>query len=79
MMAGPSPDWLETVASVFSFSLLIPVIAVITNFLGTFATAPKRKSICWAHTKVFDGWNYLLLVDLYSGTYAGNSGFKCNH
>ena len=43
MMAGPSPDWLETVASVFSFSLLIPVIAVITNFLGTFATAPKEN------------------------------------
>ena len=42
MMAGPSPDWLETVASVFSFSLLIPVIAVITN-LGTFATAPKEN------------------------------------
>ena len=41
MLHGPSANWLETVASVFSFSLIIPVIAVITNFLGTFASSPK--------------------------------------
>lgn len=43
MLHGPSANWLETVASVFSFSLIIPVIAVIVNFLGTFATTPKER------------------------------------
>ena len=41
MIHGPVSYWLQTVAIIFSFSLIIPVIAVITNFFGTFATAPR--------------------------------------
>ena len=41
MIHGPQPHWLQTVAIIFSFSLIIPVMAVVTNFFGTFATAPR--------------------------------------
>jgi len=41
MIYGPQPYWLQTVAIIFSFSLIIPVVAVVTNFFGTFATAPR--------------------------------------
>ena len=41
MIHGPVSYWLQTVAIIFSFSLIIPVMAVITNFFGTFATAPR--------------------------------------
>lgn len=41
MIFGPQPYWLQTVAIIFSFSLIIPVLAVVTNFFGTYATAPK--------------------------------------
>jgi cbb3-type cytochrome oxidase subunit 1 len=41
MIHGPQPYWLQTVAIIFSWSLIIPVMAVITNFFGTFATAPR--------------------------------------
>lgn len=41
MINGPVSYWLQTVAIIFSFSLIIPVMAVITNFFGTFATAPR--------------------------------------
>lgn len=41
MLHGPQPYWLQTVAIIFSWSLIIPVMAVITNFFGTFATAPR--------------------------------------
>jgi cytochrome c oxidase cbb3-type subunit 1 len=42
MLHGPQPYWLQTVAIIFSFSLVIPVVAVVTNFFGTFATAPRK-------------------------------------
>ena len=42
MIHGPISHWLQTVSIIFSFSLIIPVIAVITNFFGTFATAPRK-------------------------------------
>lgn len=42
MLHGPVSHWLQTVAIIFSFSLIIPVVAVITNFFGTFATAPRN-------------------------------------
>lgn len=35
MIYGPIPYWLQTVATVFSFLLFIPVFSVITNFFGT--------------------------------------------
>ncbi len=41
MLHGPEPYWLQTVSIIFSWSLIIPVMAVITNFFGTFATAPR--------------------------------------
>jgi cytochrome c oxidase cbb3-type subunit 1 len=43
MINGPVSYWLQTVAIIFSFSLIIPVMAVITNFFGTFATAPRAN------------------------------------
>jgi cytochrome c oxidase cbb3-type subunit 1 len=67
MMAGPSPDWLETVASVFSFSLLIPVIAVITNFLGTFATAPKENRFAGPIPKFLMGGTIYYLLTCIQG------------
>jgi cytochrome c oxidase cbb3-type subunit I len=41
MIHGPISYWLQTVAILFSFSLIIPVVAVITNFLATFRAAPR--------------------------------------
>lgn len=35
MIYGPIPYWLQTVATIFSFLLFIPVFAVVTNFFGT--------------------------------------------
>lgn len=35
MIYGPIPYWLQTVATIFSFLLFIPVIALVTNFFGT--------------------------------------------
>jgi cytochrome c oxidase cbb3-type subunit I len=35
MIYGPIPYWLQTLATIFSFLLFIPVFAVITNFFGT--------------------------------------------
>ena len=61
LLYGPGPDWLETVAIVFSVSLLIPVWTVLVNFWGTL----KGKwhlffddiSTKWL---VFGGWWYFL-------------------
>ena len=63
MLHGPSANWLETVASVFSFSLIIPVIAVITNFLGTFSAADKKVRYDGPVSKfLFVGTIYYLLT-----------------
>ena len=35
MIYGPIPYWLQTVATIMSFLLFIPVVAAVTNFLGT--------------------------------------------
>ena len=35
MIYGPIPYWLQTVATIFSFLLFIPVVALVTNFFGT--------------------------------------------
>ena len=35
MIYGPIPYWLQTVATIFSFLLFIPVFSVVTNFFGT--------------------------------------------
>jgi cytochrome c oxidase cbb3-type subunit 1 len=35
MIYGPIPYWLQTVATIFSFLLFIPVFAAVTNFFGT--------------------------------------------
>ncbi|BDI28956.1 hypothetical protein CCAX7_10070 [Capsulimonas corticalis] len=35
MIYGPIPYWLQTVATIFSFLLFIPVLSVVTNFFGT--------------------------------------------
>ncbi|MCP4455390.1 MAG: cytochrome oxidase [Planctomycetes bacterium] len=42
MIHGPISYWLQTVAILFSFSLIIPVVAVVTNFFGTFSAAPRE-------------------------------------
>ena len=35
MIYGPIPYWLQTVATIFSFLLFIPVLSAVTNFFGT--------------------------------------------
>jgi len=35
MIYGPIPYWLQTVATIFSFLLFIPVLSLVTNFFGT--------------------------------------------
>jgi cytochrome c oxidase cbb3-type subunit 1 len=35
MIYGPIPYWLQTVATIMSFMLFIPVVAAVTNFIGT--------------------------------------------
>lgn len=35
MIYGPIPYWLQTVATIFSFLLFIPVSSAVTNFIGT--------------------------------------------
>ena len=35
MLYGPIPYWLQTVASIFSFLLFVPVLSAVTNFFGT--------------------------------------------
>jgi cytochrome c oxidase cbb3-type subunit 1 len=35
MIYGPIPYWLQTVATIMSFLLFIPVVAAVTNFFGT--------------------------------------------
>ncbi|MFC1766480.1 cbb3-type cytochrome c oxidase subunit I [Planctomycetota bacterium] len=43
MLHGPISHWLQTVAILFSFSLIIPVIAVVTNFFGTYGLARTKQ------------------------------------
>lgn len=65
MIHGPNSYWLETVAILFSFSLIIPVIAVVVNFLGTFATAPRATRFKSAEAKLlFTGTVYYLATCL---------------
>ena len=35
MIYGPIPYWLQTIATIFSFLLFIPVLSAVINFLGT--------------------------------------------
>ncbi len=35
MIYGPIPYWLQTVATIFSFLLFVPVLSAVTNFFGT--------------------------------------------
>ena len=65
MINGPISYWLQTVAILFSFSLIIPVTAVVTNFFGTFATAPREKRMKGAIPKLLlMGTVYYLLTCL---------------
>lgn len=65
MIHGPNSYWLETVAILFSWSLIIPVLAVVTNFLGTFATAPPATRFKSAEAKLlFTGTVYYLATCL---------------
>ena len=65
MIHGPNSYWLETVAILFSWSLIIPVVAVVTNFFGTYASAPKATRFKTAEAKfLFVGTVYYLLTCL---------------
>lgn len=52
MIHGPISYWLQTVAILFSFSLIIPVVAVVTNFFGTFGAAPREARMAGAVPKL---------------------------
>lgn len=65
MIYGPVSYWLQTVAILFSWSLLIPVLTVITNFFMTFAKAPSRSRFDGAVAKfLFAGTVWYLLTCL---------------
>ncbi len=65
MIHGPNSYWLETVAILFSWSLIIPVAAVVTNFLGTYAAAPRGERFKTAEAKfLFVGTVYYLFTCL---------------
>lgn len=61
LLYGPGPDWLESVAIVFSISLLIPVFTVLYNFWRTFQ---GKWHVFFENAAakflVFGGWWYLL-------------------
>ncbi len=65
MLHGPISYWLQTVAILFSWSLVIPVVAVITNFLGTYRLAPRSKKLKSAIAKFcYAGTIYYLFTCL---------------
>ncbi len=65
MIHGPISYWLQTVAILFSWSLIIPVAAVIINFLGTFNSAPRDRKLKSAVAKFcYVGTIYYLLTCL---------------
>jgi cytochrome c oxidase cbb3-type subunit I len=65
MLHGPISYWLQTVAILFSWSLIIPVVAVITNFLGTYRLAPRGKRLKSAVAKFcYAGTIYYLFTCL---------------
>lgn len=65
MLHGPTSYWLQTVAILFSWSLIIPVVAVITNFLGTFRLAPPERRMSSAIAKFcYAGTIFYLLTCL---------------
>ena len=65
MINGPISYWLQTVAILFSFSLIIPVVAVVTNFFGTFGAAPRKTRMAGAVPKLLlMGTVYYLLTCL---------------
>ncbi|MDH3540026.1 MAG: cbb3-type cytochrome c oxidase subunit I, partial [Acidimicrobiia bacterium] len=35
LIFGPASDWIETIAVVFAFGLIVPALAVLANFVGT--------------------------------------------
>ncbi|HAZ14488.1 MAG: hypothetical protein A2X86_00325 [Bdellovibrionales bacterium GWA2_49_15] len=65
MIHGPISYWLQTVAIICSWGLIIPVAAVITNFVGTYRSAPKANRTNGPVPKLlFMGTMYYLLTCL---------------
>ncbi len=69
MIHGPISHWLETVAILFSFSLIIPVIAVVTNFFGTYNAAPKGTKMKGAIAKYFYAGTVFYLLTCLQGPF----------
>lgn len=69
MIHGPISYWIQTVAILFSFSLIIPVVAVVTNFLGTFKAAPRNRRVKTATAKFLYTGTILYLLTCLQGPF----------
>jgi len=73
MLFGPSSHWLETVAILFSFSLIIPVAFVVTNFYGTFRNAGVKGLAAPEAKFMLAGTTYYLLTCLQGPAHASRT------
>jgi cytochrome c oxidase cbb3-type subunit 1 len=73
MIFGPAPHWLQTVAIIFSFSLIIPVAMVMVNFYGTFANAGRRALKSVEAKFLLAGVTFYLLTCLQGPAHAARS------
>ncbi len=73
MLFGPASHWLQTVAILFSFSLIIPVAIVVTNFYGTYAPV-MRKALASVEAKfLLGGTTFYLLTCLQGPAHSSRS------
>jgi cytochrome c oxidase cbb3-type subunit I len=73
MLFGPASHWLQTVSILFSFSLVVPVAIVITNFYGTYAPV-MRKALANVEAKfLLGGATFYLLTCLQGPAHAARS------
>ncbi|MFH1922976.1 MAG: cbb3-type cytochrome c oxidase subunit I [Planctomycetota bacterium] len=73
MLFGPASHWLQTVSILFSFSLVVPVAIVVTNFYGTCAPV-MRKALASVEAKfLLGGVTFYLLTCLQGPAHASRS------
>ena len=73
MLFGPASHWLQTVSILFSFSLVVPVAIVVTNFYGTYAPV-MRKALANVEAKfLLGGTTFYLLTCLQGPAHAARS------
>jgi len=73
MIFGPAPHWLQTVSILFSFSLVVPVAIVVTNFYGTYAPVMRRALASVEAKFLLGGTTFYLLTCLQGPAHASRS------